>query len=67
MPGGVESIMSTAQIIEELPRLSAAELMAVRRKLMELAVEDEDVEMCNAAALDGAGLMDRMEEEDVGG
>ncbi len=59
--------MSTTQIIEELPRLSAAELMAVRRKLMELAVENEDIELCDAAALEGACLLDRMEEEDAGG
>ena len=35
--------MSVAQIINELPKLTAAELQAVRRKLAEITAEDSAV------------------------
>ena len=56
--------MSAAQIIAELPKLTPADLREVRQKLVELAEENEDVALCNATALEGARLLDRMEEED---
>jgi hypothetical protein len=56
--------MSAREIIDELPRLTAADLMAVRRKLMELAQENEDIALCDAMAVEGARLLDRMEGED---
>ena len=59
-------VLSTARILEELPRFSAAELMAVRQNLMELAADNEDITICNAAAMNGANMLDRMEEEDAG-
>lgn len=55
--------MSVAQIIAELPSLSPADLREVRRKLIELAEEDEEVAMCDASALEGALVLDRLEEE----
>lgn len=57
--------MSAAQIIDELPRLSEAERRAVRQKLLELATENRDIELCNQAALEGALMLDRLEEEDA--
>jgi hypothetical protein len=57
--------MSALEIIEELPRLTEAERRAVREKLSELAAENEDVALCNHAALEGALMLDRMEEEDA--
>ena len=57
--------MSAAQIIAELPKLSEAERRAVRQKLLELAAENSDVELCNQSALEGAQMLDRMEEEDA--
>lgn len=57
--------MSAAQIIQELPKLSEAERRAVRQKLVELAAENRDIEMCNEAALEGAQMLDRVEEEDA--
>ena len=57
--------MSAAQIIDELPRLSEAERRAVRQKLLELAAENRDIEMCNQAAIEGALMLDRLEEEDA--
>jgi hypothetical protein len=42
--------VSVAQIINELPRLTAAELQAVRRKIMEIAAEN------SAAALHNRGI-----------
>lgn len=56
--------MSAAQIIAELPKLTPADLREVRRKLVELAGEDGDVALCDAMALEGARLLDSMEEED---
>jgi hypothetical protein len=57
--------VSTAEIIQELPKLSDAERRAVREKLLELALQDEDVKLCDAAAIEGARLLDQMEEEDA--
>lgn len=54
--------MSTAQIIAELPKLSPSELLEVRRKLVELAEENEEIALCDAAALEAAQGFDRMEE-----
>ena len=58
--------MSAAQIITELPKLTAPDLLAIRRKLTELAGQNEDVAICDATALEGAQMLDRMEQEDAG-
>jgi hypothetical protein len=57
--------MSATEIISELPKLTDAERRAVRRKLVELAAQNEDVAACDQAALEGARMLDRMEEEDA--
>ena len=57
--------MSATEIISELPRLSEPERRAVRQKLLELAEENDDVALCNQAALEGALMLDRMEAEDA--
>jgi hypothetical protein len=57
--------MSATEIINELPRLSEAERRAVRQKLLELAAGNEDVKLCDDAALQGALMLDRMEEGDA--
>ena len=57
--------MSATEIIEELPKLSELERRAVRQKLLELAEQDEDVARCNQAALEGAMMLDRLEEENA--
>ncbi len=57
--------MSSAEIIRELPKLTEAERRAVRQKLVELAAENEEIAACDQAALDGALMLDRMEEEDA--
>jgi len=57
--------VSAAEIIHELPKLTEAERRAVRQKLLELAAENEDVRVCDQAALEGAMLLDRMEDEDA--
>ena len=57
--------MSAAQIIDELPRLTEAERRAVREKLLEIAAENQDIAACNQAALDGALMLDRMEDKDA--
>ena len=56
--------MSAAQIIDELPKLTPADLLAVRRKLIEISEENEGVALCDAAALEGAQLLDQMEAGD---
>ncbi len=57
--------MSATEIINELPKLTEAERRAVRQKLSELAAQDEDVHLCNQTAIEGAMMLDRMEEEDA--
>jgi hypothetical protein len=57
--------VSAAEIIQELPRLTETERRAVRQKLLELAAENAEVWLCNQSALEGAMLLDRMEEEDA--
>jgi len=57
--------MSASEIISKLPRRDELERRAVRQKLLELAEENEAVAQCNLAALDGALLLDRMENEDA--
>ena len=57
--------MSATEIINELPKLTEAELRSVRRRLLELAAQNEDIAICDQAALDGAVILDRMEDEDA--
>ena len=56
--------MSATEILEELPKLTESERRAVRRKLLELAAQNEDVRLCDQAATDSARLLDAMEEAD---
>ncbi len=57
--------MSATEIIQELPKLSAAERRAVRRVLSDLAAKEEDVQLCNQVATEAAMMFDRMEDEDA--
>ena len=57
--------MSASEILIELPRLTEAERRAVRQRLCELAMENEELALSDRAALDGAAMLDRMEEEDA--
>ncbi|HEY4272851.1 MAG TPA: hypothetical protein VGM65_12680 [Candidatus Udaeobacter sp.] len=57
--------MSASEIIKELPKLSEAERRAIREGLLEIANQDPDVVSCNHAGLDGALMLDRMEDEDA--
>ena len=53
------------EIIQELPRLTEQERRAVRQVLLDIANQDEDVATCNQSALEGAMMLDRMEDEDA--
>ena len=57
--------MSAAEIINELPKLTEAELRLVRQRLVEIAAQNEDIEVCTQAAMDGAVMLDRMEDDDA--
>ena len=57
--------MSASEIIKELPKLSEAERRAIREGLLEIANQDSDVALCNQAALEGALMLDRLEDEDA--
>lgn len=57
--------MSATEIINELPKLSEAELRLVRQRLVEIAAQNHDIELCNQAALDSAMMLDRMEDDDA--
>jgi hypothetical protein len=56
--------MSAAEIISELPKLPPADLVVIRRKLIELAEQNEDIALCDAMAAEGAQMLDRLEEND---
>jgi hypothetical protein len=55
--------MSASEIIEELPKLTELERRAVLDKLRELAVQDEDVLLCQQGADEQAAELDRLEDE----
>ncbi len=57
--------MSVTEIITELPKLTEADRRAIREALLEIANRDPDIAICNQSALEGAMLLDRMEEEDA--
>ena len=57
--------MSAVEIIRELPKLTEAERRAIREALLEIANENPDVALCNQAALEGAIMLDRMENDDA--
>jgi hypothetical protein len=57
--------VSAAELINELPKLSKSEIRLVRQRLVELAAENSDIRACDEAALEGAIMLDRMEEEDA--
>jgi hypothetical protein len=55
--------MSAAEIIRELPKLAEADRRAIREALLEIANQDPEVALCNQAALEGALMLDRMEDD----
>jgi hypothetical protein len=57
--------MSTADIIRELPNLAEADRRAIREVLLEIANADPDIALCNQTALEGAMMLDRMEDKDA--
>jgi len=57
--------VSATEIIKELPRLSEADRRAIREVLLEIANANPDVALCNQTALEGAMMLDRMEDKDA--
>jgi hypothetical protein len=57
--------MSAAEIIKELPKLTEADRRAIRDVLLEIANQNPDIAACNQSALEGAMMLDRMEDEDA--
>ncbi len=57
--------MSASEIIKELPKLTEADRRAIRDVLLEIANQDADIAACNQSALEGAMMLDRMEDEDA--
>jgi hypothetical protein len=57
--------VSATDIINELPKLTEVELRSVRQRLLELAAQNEEVALCDQAAIEGAVMLDRMEEDDA--
>jgi hypothetical protein len=55
--------MSVAEIIKELPKLTEADRRAVREVLLEIPNQNPDIALCNQTALEGALMLDRMEDE----
>ena len=59
------AVMSAMDIIKELPRLTEAERRAIRQVLLDIANQDADVAACNRSALEGAMMLDRLEDQDA--
>jgi hypothetical protein len=57
--------MSAAEIIRELPKLTESDRRSIREVLLEIANENPDVALCNQSALEGAMMLDRMEDDDA--
>ena len=57
--------MSATEIINELPNLTEAELRLVRQRLLEITEKNLEIKLCNQSALDGAMMLDRMEDDDA--
>ncbi len=57
--------MSAAELIEELLKLSETDRRAIRDAHIEIANENPDVALSNRTALEGAMMLDRMEDEDA--
>ena len=57
--------MSATEIIKELPKLSEADRRAIREVLLDIANANPDVALCNQTALEGAMMLDRMEDKDA--
>ena len=57
--------MSASEIIKEIPKLTEIERRAIRQMLLDVANQDEDVAACNQSALEGAVMLDRLEDEDA--
>ena len=57
--------VSASETIKELLNLTEAERRAIRDGLLEIANQDPDVALCNRATLEGALMVDRMEDEDA--
>lgn len=53
--------MSTAEIMAELPRMSASERREVARRLMELEVDADALKTADEAADQGFQILDEME------
>ena len=62
---GYITAMSLTEIINELPKLTEMERRMVRAKLLALALKDEGANLCNQAAIEGALMLDEMEETDA--
>ena len=58
-------VMSAAEIIRELPKLTESDRRAIREVFLEIANQDPDVALCNQSALEGAMVLDRMEDDDA--
>jgi hypothetical protein len=55
--------VSALAIIRELPKLIEAERRAIRVGLLEIANQDPDVALSTQSALEGALMLDRMEND----
>jgi hypothetical protein len=57
--------MSATEIIKEIPKLTEIERRAIRQVLLDIANQDEDIAACNQSALEGALMLDRLEDQDA--
>ena len=60
-----DNVMSAAEIISELPKLTELDRRAIRQMLLEIACRHEDIAACNQAETGRVTMFHRMEEEDA--
>jgi hypothetical protein len=56
--------MSFAQILEELPKLSAPERREIFLQVLSLEPEVDDLAVCDHVAMEGFALLEEMESAD---
>ena len=56
--------MSFAQILEELPKLTAAERREIFLQVLSLEPETDDLAICDHVAMEGFAMLEEMESAD---
>jgi hypothetical protein len=64
-PFGNVKLMSMAEIINELPKLTHHQRRKLCRKIIELEAASGDIALCDETARQGFAMLDQMEDQDA--